>query len=188
MMFFATTLVVLAAKAQTNWTFDPAHTTVKFAVTHMVITEIDGRFSKFNGSVVSKNDDFTDANINFSIDVNSISTDNEARDKHLKGDDFFNAEKYPNITFKSTSFRKTTGNNYVLEGDLTIRDVTKRVKLDVVYNGTVKDMRGGSTAGFKVTGTIDRFDYNLKWNKAVEAGPVVSKDVNLTVNLELKKQ
>jgi len=174
--------------AQTVWTIDNAHTVVKFSTTHMVITEIDGEFKKFTGSILSKNDDFTDAKIDFTIDVASINTDNEMRDGHLKSDDFFNATKYPNISFKGISLKKVSGNKYVLEGDLTIRDVTKRVKFDVVYNGTVKDFKGNLKAGFKITGTVNRFDYNLKWNSMVDAGPVVGKDVDIVVNLELAKQ
>jgi polyisoprenoid-binding protein YceI len=187
-LIMALTVMALYNYAQSTWVADNTHTSVKFGVSHMVISEVEGQFKKFSGKVVSKTDDFSDAAIEFSIDVASINTDNEMRDNHLKSDDFFNAEKYPNITFKSTSFKKVSGNKYVLEGDLTIRDVTKKVKLDVVYNGTVKDMRGTSTAGFKVTGSVNRFDYNLKWNKTIEAGPVVGKDVNLTINIEVKKQ
>src|ERR1019366_2104904 len=176
---FAIVSVTIGCKAQSTWTFDNAHTAVKFGVTHLVISEVEGEFKKYSGKVVSKNDDFTDANVEFTIDVSSINTDNEMRDKHLKSDDFFNAEKFPNISFKSTSLKKVSGNKYLLEGDLTIRDVTKKVKLDVVYNGTVKDPYGNTKAGFKISGTINRFDYNLKWNTMADAGPVVGKDVTL---------
>ncbi len=177
---------LLGANAQATWAFDEAHTSVRFTVTHLAVNEVNGIFKTFSGSVVSKNDDFTDAQIDFKIDVASLNTENAGRDKHLKSDDFFNAEKYPAISFKGTSFKKAAGNRYVLEGDLTIRDVTKPVKLDVVYNGTVKDNKGVSHAGFKVTGTINRFDYNLKWNALVEAGPVVGKDVKMVIDVELK--
>jgi polyisoprenoid-binding protein YceI len=181
-------LTVVAANAQSTWTIDNAHSGVKFTVTHMVISEVEGSFKTFTGNVTSKSNDFTDANVEFTIDVASISTDNEMRDKHLKSDDFFNADKYPQIKFKSTSFKKVSGNKYVLEGDLTIRDVTKHVKWDVVYNGTAKDPYGNTKAGFKATLTIERFDYNLKWNTLAEAGPMVGKDVTIVVNVELKKQ
>ena len=133
--------------------------------------------------------DFTDATINFSVDVNSINTDNEMRDKHLKSDDFFNAEKFPAMTFKGTSFKKVSGNKYVLQGDLTIRDVTKKVTFDVTYGGTIKDPWGNTKAGFKARAKINRFDYNLKWNTVTEAGgAVVSKDVDVVVNLELNQE
>ena len=105
----------------------------------------------------------------------------------MKSDDFFNAEKFPAINFKGSSLKKVSGNKYVLEGDLTIRDVTKKVKLDVVYNGTVKDPYGNTKAGFKIVGAVNRLEYNLKWNTLADAGPVVGKDVTFTVNLELKK-
>ncbi len=185
-LFSLLALAPLALFAQTNtWKLDPAHSAVKFEVTHLVISSVEGRFNKFDGTIVANKADFTDAQINFTVDVNSINTDNEARDKHLKTDEFFNAEKYPNMTFKSTAFRKVSGNKYTLEGNLTIRDVTRKVKFDVVYGGTAKDPWGNMRAGFKATSTINRFDYNLKWDKATEAGGmVVDKIVNITLNLE----
>jgi polyisoprenoid-binding protein YceI len=181
-------LLSLGATAQTNWAIDNAHTSVKFSVTHMKIAQVEGRFTTFSGTITSSKEDFTDAKIDFTVDVNSINTANEMRDKHLKGDDFFNAEKYPNMTFKSMTLKKVAGDKYKLEGDLTIRDVTKKVSLDVSFNGTAKDPQGNTKAGFHVTGVIDRFDYNLKWNKLAEAGPVVGKDVTLNIDIELKKQ
>jgi polyisoprenoid-binding protein YceI len=184
----AVIVTAFAANAQTTWKSENSHTNVRFSVPHLVISETEGTFKKFDGTVVSNNADFTDAKIDFTIDVASINTDNEMRDNHLKSDDFFNAEKFPKITFKGVSFKKVSGNKYILEGDLTIRDVTKRVKLDVVYNGTVKDPYGNTKAGFKITGVINRFDYNLKWNTMAEAGAVVGQDVTLVVNLELVKQ
>ncbi len=183
------TVVASAVSAQTTWKADASHSSVKFSVSHLVISETEGTFKVYDANVISTKDDFTDAKIDFSIDVNSINTENEMRDKHLKSDDFFNAEKFPKIVFKGTSFKKVSGNKYVLEGDLTIRDVTKKVKLDVVYGGTVKDPYGNTKAGFKVTGTVDRLAYGLKWNVLTEAGgAVVGKDVELTVKLELQKQ
>jgi len=128
--------------------------------------------------------DFTDAKIGFTVDVNSINTDNEMRDKHLQGDDFFNAEKYPQMSFTSTSFKKIKGNQYSLEGNLTIRDVTKKVKFAVTYNGSLKTSKG-SVAGFKASTTIDRTAFNLKWNKLTEAGgAMVGKDVTINLKLE----
>ena len=179
--------LTLSTQAQT-WQIDNSHSSVKFSVTHLVISEVEGQFKTFSGTVTSAKEDFSDAKIDFTIDVNSINTDNEGRDKHLKSDDFFNAEKFPNMTFKGISLKKVSGKNYILEGDLTIRDVTKRVKLDVVYNGTVKDPWGNTKAGFKVTGVVDRLIYGLKWNTLAEAGPVVGKDVTFVINLELAKK
>jgi polyisoprenoid-binding protein YceI len=179
----------ISINAQTKWNIDKAHSKVMFSVTHLVISEVTGEFKDFTGSIESSNPDFTDAKIDFSADVNSISTDNDMRDKHLKSDDFFNAGKFPQITFKGKSLKKVEGNNYKLTGDFTIRDVTKQVTLDVVYNGSIKDPRGNTKAGFKIIGQIDRFDYNLKWNALIEAGgsAVVGKTVTMTINLELQK-
>lgn len=178
------------AMAQSStWKTDNAHSNVKFTVTHLVVSEVDGAFKSYNGTIVSSKPDFTDAQINFTVDVNSVDTDNDNRDKHLKSDDFFNAEKFPQMTFKSTSFKKVSGNKYELEGDLTIRDVTKRVKFDVTYGGTIKDPWGNIKAGFKAKGTVNRFDYNLKWNTLTEAGgAVVGKEVEITLNLEFVQQ
>ncbi len=186
----ASLLVTASAMSQTTtWKTDNTHSAVKFSVSHLVVSDVEGTFKVFNGTVVSAKPDFTDAKIDFSVDVNSINTDNGDRDKHLKSDDFFNAEKYPQMSFKSVSFRKVSGNKYVLEGDLTIRDITKRVKFDVTYGGTVKDPWGNIKAGFKATGKINRFDYNLKWNTLTEAGgAVVGKEVSITINLELAQQ
>lgn len=171
----------------TTWTVDPAHSNVKFSVTHMVVSEVEGSFKLFDGSMENTKADFSDAKISFTVDVASINTDNEMREKHLKSDDFFNAEKYPQMKFVSTSLTPAGGNKYKLAGNLTIRDVTKPVVFDVTYGGTVTAM-GSERLGFKAKTTIDRFDYNLKWNKAVEAGGlVVSKDVDITVNVEMKK-
>jgi polyisoprenoid-binding protein YceI len=185
-------LIVSSAFAQVekySWRLDPVHSKVQFTVSHMVISEVTGFFRKFDAIVASNKDDLSDANIEFTIDVNSIDTDNQNRDNHLKSDDFFNAAKFPKILFKGKSLKKLSNNKYKLYGDFTIRDVTKPIALDVVYGGTVKDMNGNTRSGFKVSGTINRFDYNLKWNKLLESGggAVVGKDVNLICNVEFVK-
>lgn len=162
--------------AQTaTWKFDPAHSQVQFSVTHLVISEVTGNFRKFDGDVKTNGDDFTNANINFTIDVSSINTDNEKRDTHLKSDDFFNAEKFPKIQFIGKSLKKTGSNKYKLIGDFTIRDVTKQIELDVIATGTTKAW-GQLHAGFKIKGTINRFDYNLKWNSLIETGGAIVGD------------
>ena len=186
-LFLATaiTLFSTALFAQTTWNVDNSHSNVKFTVTHLVISEVEGYFKNFKGSITSSNADFNDASVDFTVDINSINTDNENRDKHLKSDDFFNAEQYPNMTFKSTSFKKVSGNKYKLTGNLTIRNITKTVTFDVTYGGTVKDPWGNTKAGFKATTVINRFDYNLKWNTVTEAGgAVVGKDVTIDLKLE----
>ncbi len=189
-LFIALTMAA-GALAQSTWTVDIVHSTVSFSVTYLSISEVDGSFKAYSGTLQSSTNDFADAAIEFSIDVNSINTDNGMRDKHLKSDDFFNAEKYPLMSFKSTAWKKIEGKNYLLEGELTIRDVTKPVKFNVAHGGTVKDGRGNLKAGFKATTVINRFDYNLKWNAVTEAGGVtVGKDVTVTLNLQFaqKKQ
>jgi polyisoprenoid-binding protein YceI len=181
----ALAFISTALFAQTKWNLDNTHSSVNFTVTHLVISEVDGTFKKFTGSVSAPNADFTDAAVDFTVDVNSINTDNDMRDNHLKSDDFFNAAQYPNMIFKSTSFKKVSGNKYQLKGNLTIRNITKPVTFDVTYGGTVKDPYGNIKAGFKATTVVDRFDYNLKWNSMTEAGgAVVGKDITIAIRLE----
>lgn len=181
----------IGTKAQTNWKMDNSHSKVAFAVEHMMVAETEGKFKLYEAKVSSKSEsDFTEATIEFSIDVNSINTDDENRDKHLKSDDFFNAEKFPKITFKSNGLKKTKeANVYELTGDLTIRDVTKKVTFNVRHIGkNVKDPWGNVRTGFVVYGTINRMDYNLKWNKAIEAGGVVvGENVKINTVIELIK-
>lgn len=187
-LFFAAVVLCSAAFAQTakTWNVDKMHSSVKFSVSHLVISEVDGSFKIFDGSIVAGKEDFSDAKINFTVDVNSINTDNTSRDGHLKGDDFFNAEKYPAMTFTSTSFKKKSGNMYELTGNMTVRDITKKVTFAVKYGGTTKDPYGNVKAGFKATGSINRLEYGLKWNTLTEAGgAVVGADVDLTINLEM---
>jgi polyisoprenoid-binding protein YceI len=174
--------------AQAKWNFDASHTNIGFEVDHMVIASVEGEFTKFDGSIETKGDGFENAAINFTADIASISTDNEKRDGHLKSDDFFNAEKYPQMIFKSKSMKNIKGDNWKLVGDLTIRDVTKEVALDVIYRGMVKDPWGNTRVGFKISGEVNRFDYNLKWNNLLETGGlVVGEDVTLEIDVELIK-
>jgi polyisoprenoid-binding protein YceI len=183
----AAALLLLASASafgQQKWAVDPSHSGVKFSVTHMMVSEVDGRFTKFNGTIDSASPDFVNAKISFTVDVNSISTDNEMRDKHLKSDDFFNAEKFPSMTFTSTSFKRVKGNKYILEGNLTIRDVTKKVRFSTTLMGKAKSKQG-MLAAFKATAVIDRLAFGLKWNALTEAGgAMVGKDVTINLNLE----
>lgn len=175
-------------QAQTTWMIDNSHSQVMFTVSHLVISEVTGSFKGFTGTISATKPDFTDAKIEFNVDVNTVNTDNEMRDNHLKGDDFFNAGKYPKMTFKGTGLQKVSGNKYTLSGELTIRDVTKPITLDVTYFGTTNDPWGNTKAGFKIKGKINRFDYNLKWNTLTEAGgAVVGEEVEIVCNLELAK-
>lgn len=179
----------LFAFGQTKWSVDKAHSSVKFTVTHMVISEVEGNFKNFDGSITASSADFANAQIDFTVDVNSINTDNEARDGHLKADDFFNAEKYPKMSFKSSSFKKVSEGKYLLTGILTIRDKSKTVSFDVSYGGTRKDPYGNVKSGFKASTTINRQEYGLKWTGKTEAGElVVSDDVQISLKLEFTQQ
>jgi len=175
-------------QAQTSWSTDNTHSNVKFSVTHLVISEVEGYFKSFTGTMTATKSDFTDAKIEFTVDISSISTDNEQRDNHLKSDDFFNAEKFPKMTFKSLSMKKLNGNKYELSGNLTIRDITRKVVFQVTYGGIAKDPWGNIKAGFRASTTINRLEYGLKWNSLTEAGgAVVGKDVHISINAEFKK-
>jgi polyisoprenoid-binding protein YceI len=175
-------------QAQTNWNFDPAHSSIRFAVDHMVISEVEGQFSTYEGSVIATKEDFSDAKINFVIDVNSVDTDNEKRDGHLKSADFFETEKYPKMTFVSTSVEKIADGKYNLKGKLTLHGVTKEISLAMTYGGTVKDPWGNTKAGLKVTGVINRTDFGLKYNSILEAGSMlIGEEVTITCKVELVK-
>ncbi len=180
---------VFSAEAQkATWTFDKTHSNIQFDVSHMVISEVSGQFHKFEGTVLADKEDFSDAKIDFSIDVKSIDTYDGDRDGHLQSPDFFDAEKYPNITFKSKSMKKSGENEYKLTGDFTMHGVTKEISLDVKYGGTVTDHYGNVKAGFKITGTIDRTDFGLKYNSVMDTGGLmIGEEVTITCRVELLK-
>jgi polyisoprenoid-binding protein YceI len=172
-----------------TYKIDAAHSEITFKVKHLMITNVTGSFTKFDATMESEAADFSDAKISFEADTNSISTNNEQRDGHLKSDDFFAAEKFPKLSFTSKSFTKTTDNQYLLTGDLTIRDVTKTVELGVEYGGTVTDPYGQVKAGFEIGGKINRKDFGLTWGAVTEAGGVVvSDEVKLHLNVQMVKQ
>jgi polyisoprenoid-binding protein YceI len=174
-----------SALAQTQWNTDQAHSKIGFTVTHMTVAEVEGNFKDYTATVTSKSDDFNGADVSFVAKTASINTDNDMRNNHLKSDDFFNAEKYPDITFKGVLVKEN--GKYQLRGKLTIREVTKDVAFDVAYGGTV-DTGRGVKAGFKLTGKINRLDYGLKWKNALQNGSlVVADEVQLNVKIELNK-
>jgi len=189
-ILFALTILMGNSLAQTStWKIDPVHSKIGFSVRHLIISEVEGRFNSFEGSVTTDKEDFNGGKIEFSAKTNSVFTDNTRRDNDLKSTNFFDAKKYPEITFKSTSFEKIEGNKYKLKGDFTIKGITKPIVLNVTYGGAIKDPWGNMRAGFKITGKINRFDYNLKWNKLLEAGgAVVGKEVKFAINIEVIKQ
>ena len=176
-----------AVETKTKWAIDTTHSEVQFKVKHLVIATVTGTFKKFSGSVEAEGEDFDGAEVDFTIDVNSIDTNQAQRDAHLKSDDFFSAALYRDITFHNGRLEKE-GNELVLAGDLTIRDVTKRVKLNVEHGGTVVDPYGNTKAGFEINGKINRKDFGLTWNAVTEAGGlVVGDEVRLHLNIELAR-
>ena len=188
MLASALVLMTLGASADT-WVIDPSHSSVKFTTKYMMISEVEGSFKKFDGTFTASQAEFKDLSATMTVDVGSINTDNETRDGHLKGDDFFNAEKFPTMTFKSTGIKSLGKGRLVLTGDLTIRDVTKSVEVPLVYGGTTKDPWGNTRAGFKATGTINRKEFKLSWDKKNDIGEaVVADDVTFTIDASLIKK
>ncbi len=177
--------------AQTTWKADPMHSNTRFEVGHFGLSIVDGEFTTFEGTVETKEDsNFAGAIFNFTVDVNSIDTRIEDRDTHLKSDDFFNAEKYPTITLKNAVLTHKKENEYVLEGDLTIRDVTKKVSFDVIQNnGIISDPWGMTRAGFTAKTEIDRRDFNVNFGDKLPSGiDQVAYKINIIVNLEVVKE
>jgi polyisoprenoid-binding protein YceI len=167
-----------------NWALDKAHSNLAFTVTHMMLSEVDGKFQNFDVKMTSTKPDFTDAQIDLTADVSSINTNQEKRDGHLKSPDFFDATKYPTLEFKSKSISKVSGNKYKLMGDLTMHGVTKPVTLDAVITGPVTNPQNKKTlAGFKVTGEVKRADFTLGTIPAA----VVSDEISIRASGELVK-
>lgn len=188
MLASAFLLLTLGASADT-WVIDPTHSSVKFTTKYMLISEVEGSFKKFDGTFTATQADFKDLSANMTVEVGSINTDNESRDGHLKGEDFFSADKFPTMTFKSTGIKSLGKGRLVLTGDLTIRDVTKSVEVPLVYGGTTKDPWGNTRAGFKATGTINRKEFKLTWDKKNDLGEaVVADDVTFTIDASLIKK
>lgn len=175
--------------ATTKWVIDPTHSEIGFKVKHLMFTNVSGTFGKYEAIVESNNDDFTEAKIELKIDVASISTKDASRDSHLTSADFFNVEQFQNIIFKSASMKKTGENLFELHGDLTMRDITKRVKLDVEYSGLMKDPWGNIKTAFVVSGKIHRKDWGLNWNATLETGGVLlSDEVKIHCEVQLTKK
>lgn len=173
---------------KTTYGFDKAHTNVRFSVAHMVISEVDGNFNDFDGKVVTSKEDFSDADISFKINVESINTEDVKRDEHLRGPDFFDVANNPEITFESKSMEKVSEKEYKLTGDLSMNGKTKSVTLDVKYGGTIVDPWGNTKAGFKITGTINRLDWGLKYNSVMDSGGLlIGEEVDIVCNVELIK-
>lgn len=175
--------------AKSTWVLDTTHSSVDFSIRHMMFAKVNGTFKSFNASIVADPEDLTDAEISFEVDTASIDTRNDDRDGHLRSADFFDSEKYPKMTFKATKIEKTGDNEYNVTGNLTIRDTTRPETFKVTYGGRGKDPWGNEKVGFSAEGRINRADYGLKWNAALETGGVlVGEEVKISIEIQAAKQ
>jgi polyisoprenoid-binding protein YceI len=173
----------------TTWTIDTAHSEIGFKIKHLVISTVSGKFTSFEGKLEGEPGDLENAKISFTADIDSIHTGNEQRDGHLKSADFFDAANYAKLTFVSTNIEHKDGNDYKVTGDLTIKNITRSVTLNVEFGGTQNNFYGQTVAGFEITGKINRQDFGLTWSAVTEAGGiVVSDEVKLVINTELVKE
>lgn len=171
-----------------KWVIDPMHSSIQFKVKHLMITTVTGAFKSFESNMENSSADFSDAKMSFSARIDSIDTGITDRDNHLKSDDFFNAEKFPELKFVSTSFEKKSDAQYVLKGDFTIRDHTHPITLDVEYGGSMVDFYGNNKAGFEISGKINRKEFGLNWGAVTEAGGVVvSDEVKLQLSIQMQE-
>ena len=179
--------VIPFSYGQATWTADPAHSSIGFEVSHLTISTVSGKFTDYSCDLVSKRKSFDEAQINVKVNVGSISTEDLTRDKHLKEDDFFNAESYPNMIFVSDSFVKTSDTEYQVTGFLTIRNVVKKISFVATNSGTVT-IGDKTISAFKAEFIVNRFDYQLKWDDTLDSGGlVVGEDVTVILNIELVK-
>ena len=183
--FFLFVVFGLQGVAQKTWAPDPMHSFFTFTIKHMGISFVTGKFDQFSGTLVSGKEDFTDAKIDFTVATASINTGVDARNNHLKTAEFFDAVQYPEMKFVSTGFKKKTGNQYTLTGNLTIKDVTKPVVLAVIYGGKTKNQMGNEVIGFQTEMKINRFDYHISYDPT---GQAVAGQVDVRIYLELQPQ
>ncbi len=175
--------------ANTKWVIDPAHSEILFKVKHMMITNVKGEFRNFTAEMNSDGNNFLADSIKVNISSSSIFTNNDDRDAHLKSADFFEVEKFPELTFAGTSLKKVDEENYQLKGMLTMKGISKEVSLDVEFGGINKDPWGNEKAGFSLTGKLNRKEWGLNWNAALEAGGVlVSEEVKINAEVQFVKQ
>ncbi len=178
---------IKAQEPSTVWNLDKSHSSVGFSVDHMVISSVYGAFNDFSAVIKSDKPDFSDVSVNFTIQVSSIDTKEPKRDGHLQSADFFDVQKYPVITFIGKMFVKVKGNQYKLTGDLTMHGVSKLVTFDAKF-GVINDPYGNTRAAVQINGELDRYEFDLKWNKAIEAGGLmVGQMVKLMINVEMIK-
>lgn len=173
-----------------KWVGDPIHSQIQFSVRHMVISKIRGEFEQWEAFAETENETMENAEITFQATASSVNTGNEARDNDLRSDNgLFQSDKYPYINFRSTSFKKITDENYVLIGDLTIRDVTRPIELTVEHGGIITDPYGMRRAGFSVTGKLNRKDFGMTYNQLIETGgAVVGETINIDIHIEFTQQ
>jgi polyisoprenoid-binding protein YceI len=175
--------------ATTKWVLDPTHSVLGFKIKHLMISSISGAFKNFRAEVKTSETDFSSAQIDLTAEMESVYTNNEQRDAHLRASDFFEVEKYPVLKFRSTKIEKADNATFALYGELTLKGITKRVKLHVEYNGVAKDPWGGERAGFVITGKINRSEWGINFNGVLEKGGVVlSDEVRIDSELQLVKQ
>jgi len=173
----------------TKWAMDPTHSEVHFKVRHLMVSNVSGQFKNFNATVETDGDDMATAKVHFTADINSISTNNEQRDGHLKTGDFFDAENHPQLTFEGNRLEKVSGDHYKLHGALTMRGVTKDITLDAEYGGTMQDPWGNTRAGFSVNGKINRKDFGVSFSMVTETGGIaLSDEVGISANAEFVKE
>jgi polyisoprenoid-binding protein YceI len=179
-------LVAFKPIADAVWKSDKVHSNIKFTITHLMVSDVEGTFKNFDAKITASKPDFSDGVVELSADISSINTENEQRDNHLKGADFFDAAKYPTFTFKSTSFKKESDKKYKVTGNLSLHGVTKEVVLDATYRGTVQHpMSKKNIAGFKVSGAINRTDFGIGTNFP---SAMLSDEVAFTANAEFVQE
>jgi polyisoprenoid-binding protein YceI len=175
--------------AKSTWAIDPTHSEIGFKVKHMMFTNVSGKFNQFEATIENEDDDFATSKISFSAEVNSVDTANGDRDNHLRSADFFDVENFSKLSFKSTSIQKSNEGLYQVSGDLTIKDVTKNITLETEYSGLMKDPWGNTKIGLSLNGKINRKDFGLTWNAALETGGVlVGEDIKLAAEVQFVKQ
>jgi polyisoprenoid-binding protein YceI len=181
-------LLAVPGWAASTYTVDPAHSEVSFQIRHLV-TKVRGTFAKFDGTIVKDDADASASSVEFAIETGSIDTGIADRDNHLRSPDFFDAAKHPSITFKSTKVEKVSDTEYRVTGPLSIHGVSKVVTLPVTFDGEVKDPWGNVKGGFSTSTRLNRKDFGITWNKALDTGALLlGEDVDVTINLEVQKK
>ena len=172
--------------AQTNWAIDPTHSEIGFKVKHMMFTNVSGKFNAFEATINNEEAAFETSKINFTATIDSIDTNNTDRDNHLKSADFFDVANFPTLNFTATSIQKINANEFQINGDLTIKDVIKSITLQAEYSGILKDPWGNTKVGLSIAGSINRKEFGLTWNAALETGGVlVGEEIKLLAEIQL---